>query len=280
MWKLVYGSVRGTSHVQSGQPCQDYCAGSVVGSTLVAACSDGAGSAELSHLGSKAAVERFMEDAASLRIGPRAGCDRGLGGRRPRAGCLKRPPRKESSPRQLACTLLVAIVGDGWAAFAQIGDGVIVFDGDAGYELAFWPDNGEYANTTRFLTDDDYRKHLRIEIVTRQVSELAVLTDGLQMLALDFRRARVHDRFFEPLFRTVRNNPDEEALRASLLEFMDSKRVNERTDDDKTLLLATRINPDAPPALPDANCVTSQETRSASRPSPSRSAVRVRSSTS
>lgn len=153
-------------------------------------------------------------------------------------------------PRQLACTLLVALLGNGWAMFAQIGDGVIVFNGDAGYELAFWPDNGEYANTTRFLTDDDYHKHLRIEIVTRQVSELAVMTDGLQMLALDFKGARVHDRFFEPLFRTVRNNPNEEALRASLLDFMDSKRVNERTDDDKTLLLATRSNPDVSPLVP------------------------------
>ena len=67
------------------------------------------------------------------------------------------------------------------------------------------------------------------------------------MLALDFGQARVHDRFFAPLFRTVRNGPDEETLRASLLEFMDSKRVNDRTDDDKTLLLATRSTPDVPP---------------------------------
>jgi len=126
-----------------------------------------------------------------------------------------------------------------------------VFDGEAGYELAFWPDNGEYANTTRFLTDDDYRRHLRIDIVARQVSELAVLTDGLQMLALDFAMTRVHDRFFAPLFKAVRSGPSEETLRASLLEFMDSKRVNERTDDDKTLLLATRNTSDVAPILPD-----------------------------
>jgi hypothetical protein len=168
-----------------------------------------------------------------------------------RARVLEEAATQGVVPRQLACTLLAVIVGGGWAAFAQIGDGVIVFNGDAGYELAFWPDNGEYANTTRFLTDDDYRKHLRIETVTRQISELAVMTDGLQMLALDFKGARVHDRFFEPLFRTVRNNPNEEALRTSLLEFMDSKRVNERTDDDKTLLLATRKNPDASPLVPE-----------------------------
>ena len=83
------------------------------------------------------------------------------------------------------------------------------------------------------------------------MTELAVLTDGLQMLALDFGQAKVHDRFFAPLFRTLKNGPDEETLRASLLEFMDSKRVNDRTDDDKTLLLATRNTTDVPPSLPD-----------------------------
>ncbi len=250
MWKLVHGSVRGTSHAATDQPCQDFCAGKHADSTVAAACSDGAGSADLSHLGSKSAVERFMDVATPSESAPeRAAIEAWVDAARERV--LEEAATQGVVPRRLACTLLVAIVGDGWATFAQIGDGVIVFNGDAGYELAFWPDNGEYANTTRFLTDDDYRKHLRIEVVTRQVSELAVMTDGLQMLALDFKGARVHDRFFEPLFRTVRNNANEEALRTSLLEFMDSKRVNERTDDDKTLLLAVRIHPDASPLVPE-----------------------------
>ena len=246
MWKLIYGSVRGTSHVGSGQPCQDYCVGRFSGSTAVASCADGAGSAELSHLGSRAAVERFMEvailtDTAPTREDIAHWVDTA------REAVLAEAATQETMPRQLACTLLAALVGDSWAVFVQIGDGVIVFDSEKGYELAFWPDNGEYANTTRFLTEDDYRQHLRISIVERTISEFAVLTDGLQMLALDFAQSCVHSRFFAPLFRTVRTNADEEKLRASLLEFMDSKRVNDRTDDDKTLLLATRITADAPP---------------------------------
>jgi hypothetical protein len=253
MWKLVYGSVRGTSHAHSGQPCQDYCVGSTVGEAVIAACSDGAGSAQLSHLGSRLAAERFMEGATQWPAGTAPGRDAIESWvDAARASVIEEAASQGATPRQLACTLLGALAGDGWAAFVQIGDGVIVFDGDAGYELAFWPDNGEYANTTRFLTDDDYRDYLRIEVVDRTVSELAVLTDGLQMLALDFGMVRVHDRFFAPLFRTVRNGPGEETLRASLLEFMDSKRVNDRTDDDKTLLLATRIAPDVPPSPPDA----------------------------
>ncbi len=220
---------------------------------MIAACSDGAGSAELSHLGSRCAVERFLEkagrptgDAAPAREAIEAWVDAA------RASVLEEASAQGVPPRQLACTLLGALASDDWAAFVQIGDGVIVFDGEAGYELAFWPDNGEYANTTRFLTDEDYRTHLRIEIVPRQVGELALLTDGMQMLALDFARACVFSPFFVPLFRTVRSGLDEDWLRASLLEFLNSRRVNDRTDDDKTLLLATRKIPDAEASLPDA----------------------------
>ncbi|OJW21243.1 MAG: hypothetical protein BGO49_24855 [Planctomycetales bacterium 71-10] len=262
MWKLVYGSVQGTSHVASGKPCQDYCSGMSENGILVAACSDGAGSAELSHFGSRAAVLRFMEEASHLAGAPdREALDGWVASAR--ESVLAEAEAQGVPPRQLACTFLAAIIGEDWAAFAQIGDGVIVFDGSAGddetadphappgYDLAFWPDNGEYANTTRFLTQADFRDHLRIEIVPRRICELAVMTDGLQMLALDVAGSRVHDRFFAPLFRTVKAGSDEETLTASLLGFMDSKRVNERTDDDKTLLLATRIIPDVPASLPD-----------------------------
>jgi hypothetical protein len=250
MWKLVFGSIQGTSHVQSGLPCQDYCTGAIAGSTLIVACADGAGSAELSQIGSRVAVDRFMEVACGDEMPTKEQVEGWVDAARDRL--LEEAKANGSTPRQLACTFLAVLVGDGWAAFAQVGDGVIVFDGPNGYDLAFWPDNGEYANTTRFLSEDEYQQHLRVEIVERQLSELAVLTDGLQMLALDIAGAKVHDRFFAPLFKAVRNGPDEVALKTSLLEFMGSKRVNERTDDDKTLLLATRITSDVPPNLPDA----------------------------
>lgn len=249
MWKLIFGSVQGTSHVKSEVPCQDYCAGTIAGTTLIAACADGAGSAEFSQLGSRAAVERFLEVASGLSVPTTEQVEAWVDAARDRL--LEVAIENGVTPRQLACTFLAALVGDGWAAFAQLGDGIIVFDGTAGYDLAFWPDNGEYANTTHFLTEDNFRDHLRVEIIKRNVLELAVLTDGLQMLALDIAGAKAHEPFFAPLFRTVRNGPDTAALQLSLLEFMASKRVNDRTDDDKSLLLATRISADVTLKLPD-----------------------------
>lgn len=249
MWKLVCGSVQGTSHVLSGIPCQDYCAGAVVGMTLIAACADGAGSAELSQLGSKVAVDRFMEVAKCNVTPTREQVEAWVDAARQRL--IDEATANGATPRQLACTFLAALVGDGWAAFVQVGDGMIVFDGPEGYNLAFWPDNGEYANTTRFLSEDDYHQHMRVEIVHRHVTEVAVLTDGLQMLALDILGAKVHAPFFAPLFKAVKNNEDPAILETSLLQFMNSPRVNDRTDDDKSLILATRITADVPHSLSD-----------------------------
>ncbi len=250
MWKLVFGSVQGTSHGASGLPCQDYCLGKAVGTTLVAACADGAGSAELSQLGAQAAVDRFMEVATTDPKPTESQVAAWVEAARERL--LDVAKANGASPRQLACTFIATLVGDGWASFAQIGDGLIVFHGQEGYTLAFWPDSGEYINTTRFLSDDNYREHLRVEIIEQQVDELAVMTDGLQMLALDMNESRVHERFFVPLFNALRNGPEAETLQPSLLAFLASPRVNERTDDDKTLLLAIRVAPNDTPSLSDA----------------------------
>lgn len=253
MWKLIFGSVQGTSHIQLGLPCQDYCSGTVCGAKLVVACADGAGSAELSQWGAKAAVDRFIE-VVSRHSGNEAPTNEQVEEwvHCAREGVLEEVVARQSTPRQLACTFLGALVGHNWAAFAQIGDGAIIFDGSDRFNLAFWPENGEYANTTRFLSDGDYGQHLRVDVIHRHVSELALLTDGLQMLALDIAQLKVHDRFFTPLFETVRNGSDEATLQHAMMAFMDSKRVNDRTDDDKTLVLATRIIADASPSLPES----------------------------
>ena len=74
--------------------------------------------------------------------------------------------------------------------------------------------------------------------------ELALFTDGLQALALHFVSREVHAPFFEPMFERLRQEPpgDAPGLEAELRAFLDSAEVNRRTDDDKTLVLATRGN--------------------------------------
>lgn len=253
MWKFVFESITGTSHNQSGQPCQDFCKAIIPdfgdSDLLIATCSDGAGSASQSDLGAKEACECFLAEA-NLWL-------RNCGHSEPpdhetlrswvdaaRNGVLAKAMESDALPRDLACTLIGVVVAENWAAFVQIGDGAIVFDCEGSYQVAFWPENGEYANTTFFLTDELYATHVRTDIIAQEISDLAVFTDGLQMLALDYAGTRPHGRFFTPLFDTVRSSSDQGRLQDDLISYLSSERMNNRTDDDKSLLLATRVKQD------------------------------------
>jgi hypothetical protein len=252
-WKVLYGSVAGTSHERRGEPCQD-CALTRVcrsdgGPILVAACADGAGSARHADLGAKLACLGIVRTAAAALEGglPLEEVDRRrmlrwyeeVRGQLSLEACLRNLPSRE-----FACTLLTAVVGERRAVFSQIGDGAVVLHQGAGSRTAFWPQSGEYASTTFFLTGEDYEERLMVLALEGPVEELALLTDGLQPLALHYASRSVHAPFFEPMFRALRNVPAVEDLEGPLRDFLSSGPVNDRTDDDKTLVLATRRTPD------------------------------------
>jgi hypothetical protein len=230
---------------------------------LLAACADGAGSAEMAELGAALAVDTFLacaDDALTNQSLDPAHIDEDVlrsWNVAAREQIEKVAKERGVTPRQLACTLLTAIVGPSSAAFSQIGDGVVVIDGADGYEHVFWPESGEFVNETCFVTDAAFPDAVRFQLVDREIRDLAILSDGLQMLALNYAEKGVYSPFFEPLFAALRTVASGETVKPSLDAFLDSERVNERTDDDKTLLLATRRvapadepSPDVPEILP------------------------------
>jgi hypothetical protein len=248
-WKLLFDSVAGTSHQRRGEPCQDYSHGLVVAvgesSSLILACADGAGSAAHAEIGARLACLALVCRAAeALRngltvpeIGERHMRDWYDFARRRLSleACIH-----DRDPRDYACTLLTAVVGDAGAVFAQVGDGAIVYRTDGGYETATWPQSGEYVNTTFFLTGHDLDERLIVRSIAERVDEVALFTDGLQPLALHYASRTVHAPFFEPLFGSLHKYEHPEVLEEPLRTFLKSGSVIERIDDDKTLLLATR----------------------------------------
>ncbi len=144
--------------------------------------------------------------------------------------------------REFACTILGAIVGPASAAFFQVGDGAIVYSipTQNEYLLAFWPERGEYENTTCFATQADVLQHIQFALIKNTVSELALFSDGLQRLALSYQTRGPHQPFFGGLFPLLRSAKTVDLLHMNeqLAQFLDSPRVNDRTDDDKTLILA------------------------------------------
>src|SRR5207245_2769181 len=112
-----------------------HCDGRVVPSAgdgiLIAACADGAGSAEHSDIGARLSVETFLSLAESqLRdatgeLPPGPDLVEGWA-KAARQAVFAEAGARGIKARQMACTLLAAIAGPSWAVFLQIGDGVIV----------------------------------------------------------------------------------------------------------------------------------------------------------
>ncbi|MFL6260159.1 MAG: PP2C family serine/threonine-protein phosphatase [Thermoanaerobaculia bacterium] len=253
-WRLAAASTLGTAHVKLGLPCQDAHRCSVQRTSggepvLIAVVCDGAGSAARADAGAELASQMIHDEIAAALgaegFGVRgitpAWIEERLG--RFQAEVAARAEAEEHTPRDFACTLLAAAVGPDCAAFFQIGDGAIVVgEEEETYRWIFWPDHGEYENVTFFATDPEAVSHLQFELLERRIDEVALLSDGLQRLALHYQTRTAHAAFFKPMLATLRAMPEDglESLSARLEAWLSSPPVNERTDDDKTLVLASR----------------------------------------
>ena len=246
-WRVGGASVRGTGHVAAGLPCQDAHAVAVTRDAqerewLVAVVSDGAGSARHADTASRAACDFVLARVEYLL------CSDGADPRDLDAVGLVRDAAAHlaalaedagSSAREYACTLLLALAGRDACLFVQVGDGVIVHDdADGRLRAAFWPDGGEYANETHFITDAP-PSHVHVRLVPYAVRHVALLSDGLQMLCLNYGARTVHAPFFAPFFQALATN-ERAAFEHALANTLSGPRVSARTDDDKTFLLALR----------------------------------------
>ncbi|MFN8542148.1 MAG: PP2C family serine/threonine-protein phosphatase [Thermomicrobiales bacterium] len=254
-WRYALASVAGTSHARQGTPCQDAAACELLATgdgspLLVAVVADGAGSAARSDEGAQLACGLFVERIRALLAdggGPRDLTREFVATwlARFQGEIATRAEAADAAPRDYACTLLAAVVGDDSAAYCQIGDGAIVVaapDDPEDYGWVFWPQQGEYENTTHFATDPAATNLIAVEQADLPVDEVALFSDGLQRLALHYEGRTAHAPFFRPMFAPVRAaDPGRaDALSAQLATFLASPPVNARTDDDKTLILATR----------------------------------------
>lgn len=264
-WRFASASAVGTAHGATGTPCQDAARCAVFreqdgGEVLVAVASDGAGSAGHSQIGAELACELWLCEMEAYfgGGGSVAGLTREFAAQWVEHYQREVATRAEAdglAPREFAATFLTAVVGERYAVFAQVGDGaIVVADAEAPdeYAVVYWPQRGEYANTTFFLTGDDATEVLLFDGAPVSVQDVALLTDGMERLALDLKRQAGHAPFFRPMFAPLRKLEGagySERLSRALGAFLSSKAVNDRTDDDKTLVLATRITPkgEAPP---------------------------------
>ncbi|MBD2342584.1 PP2C family serine/threonine-protein phosphatase [Anabaena subtropica] len=245
-WQVVAASVCGTSHIKNKQLCQDAHHWQLLpGNVLVAAAADGAGSASLGKVGAMVAVETAIESLSlkditrdsladdetvqlllteSLLAAKKAVEDEA-------AAC-------QQQPQDLATTLIIAIASPEMVAATQIGDGMAVAKDHLGNLLALTiPNNGEYINETTFLTSPGALDTAQMRLWRETIVNVGLLTDGLQMLALNMVVGEPHKPFFFPLFDFVKNAEDQAEAKEQLVKFLSSERITQRTDDDLTLII-------------------------------------------
>lgn len=261
VWRYVVATSIGTSHVKQDLSCQDYAKCIVTpdrnnAPVLIAVVSDGAGSAENSHIGSEIACALFTEVAAAyLAKNTAATIDCTITQawlQKIREAIQQRAESDKKRPRDYACTFLAVITSQDYAAYVQIGDGAIVVSG--GEELdwgwIFWPQRGEFANTTFFLTDDAALERVCFEATDKPPLEVALFTDGIEPLVLEYATQTAFAPFYDKMFPPVRAATVEglnNDLSSFLEKYLASPSVCDRTDDDKSLILATRRPPNAAP---------------------------------
>ncbi len=251
-WRICFASVIGSSHLRSGAGCQDFGGYELLDdSVLLLFAADGAGTAAHSFQGAKLVCGSFveffrarLEEGRSLDSLGEPECRQWVTSAR--ADLTLLADQADHPVKEFACTFLGAILGEATSLFLQIGDGAIVVscleDPDA-YDPVVWPEQAEYANMTFFVTADDAEDHLQVSKVDMPVVEAALFTDGLQRLALHMATKTAHDPFFRAMFGPLRLEPAGLSKnRCEWLEgFLGSAQVLARTDDDKTLVQATRM---------------------------------------
>lgn len=242
-WRWAAASRIGTSHLRSGTRKQDaYCVFTLAHDGICIIVSDGAGSASCGGQGASlvcrcltANIRTWFAEQDALPT------DEQITGwideLRDRLATVAE--KRGLVRRQFAATLVMLVVKDNQILSLQIGDSALVARRAGNWEAICWPENGEFASTTYFVTDDP-EVRLRIKRLPLEYDAFALFSDGIENLALDHLAGHPHVRFFDPMIKPI----DQAAvtgklkkLSLALGQYLDSAAICESTDDDKTLIL-------------------------------------------
>ena len=255
-WRVAAATAAGCSHVRDNTPNQDTVGYRLVefgyGQVVVVAVADGAGSAPRSDEGSRIAVGAAIASIVDgINKRPAAVFGESMAEslvrdaiKRAKDDVVRYSRRQNVDARELASTLIVAVASDSLLTAAQIGDGaVIAFDSRAGAAITLCAAHtGEYANETTFITS--HSRPDRVAYVGhasgKDYDALALITDGLQNLALKMPEREAFMGFWNPILNDLVYTDEPEAVPARLHTFISSERVQSRTTDDVTIAIATR----------------------------------------
>lgn len=253
-WRIAHASAIGLAHINQKTICQDRFACETVktiadGEVLIAVVADGAGSTTHGQIGAEIACEIFIKEVTDF-LNVKDASVKSLNADfgklwisyfHQKITEISQKDKKEL--RDFASTFVGAVIGKTCAVFYQIGDGAIVFSvsgAEKSYRFAIAPIEAEYVNITDFVTDETAAESLRFELIKETIEDVILFSDGIYAVAVDYQTNQPHEPFLMPMIAPLRNGNAPKDLNEKLEIFLASPKINEKTDDDKTIILASR----------------------------------------
>ena len=242
-WRWAAASRIGTSHQRMGTRKQDAYGVRLSSKSLLAVVSDGAGSASYGGEGASLVCRHLLTKATSWFAANDSTPDdeaihSWMDDLRDRLALAA--TRREISRRQFAATVALLMVAPHEVLTLQIGDSVVVARREGEWEALCWPENGEFAATTFFVTDEP-EPRLRIARNASNFDGFALFSDGIEAVSVNHATRKPHGPFFDPMIGPIDlatgRSGRLSVLSSNLASFLDSPRLCDRTDDDKTLIL-------------------------------------------
>jgi len=245
-WREFAYQVRGKGHVLDGKPGQDRSRYESRSGVQVLCVADGAGSAKFSEHGAQAVVTAGCDFALDFFTSERGSSQafdewalhehlvEQLTNTAARLGC---------EFKDLASTFLcVAITPNSFVA-VQVGDGVIGAERNGELEVVTFPDNGEFANVTTFVTSRNAASSMQVvHGNVESYTGFILMSDGTADSLYNYEQ-RALARACRTLFRIVSDAPTyavaNPAHKKELKRIMDLQ-IREGTDDDCSIGILAR----------------------------------------
>jgi len=251
MWRVFSASATGQRNVDQGAPGQDASHCLVTGDVLVAVVCDGAGSAREGRMGADFMARMLAEQLSSTLYADRRLLDLQAEGSAPLEAALRSAieavrgrladlaASSELALHDYSCTLVGCVASPGGGCLFHIGDGFAIVQSAAGESVLSRPENGEYADETYFVTDENWKDHLRLTPIAApgRGCVIGLMSDGTAPFAVDRARSGFFRPFIEPVAAYLREATAPNGNDA-LRNLLESPRAGEISSDDKTLLLA------------------------------------------
>jgi Protein phosphatase 2C len=250
-WQLAAAQTRGSSHEACEEECQDaYHVTMVSPHELIITIADGAGAARLARIGASIASHHATDYVCRLLACPietvnetnvKAILHSAM--IHAKEAIQAEAAARQTSSKEFATTLILLIARPEFVAVAHVGDGATVIADQSGKLIGLtMPPPSNYINETTFLTSSEALAKMQLVFWNGYATRLAVFSDGLQLLSLQWPQRVPYEPFFSPLFRFIGAGPDEGLASQELATFLKSERIRSRTNDDLTLVLASNIN--------------------------------------